>query len=150
MSDTPRRLGMSALTHFSVCRSGRHVEIGFTDHTGVPAALQIPQECLAKLLMTLPSMIEAALRRSTGNPTLRQVYELGDWQLHLGSEPEVAHPQPGHAGWVRRVVLHVVRAGGRAGRGASSAGADAGRGAAAAGAPLAPGLFAATIFGPEP
>jgi hypothetical protein len=88
LPDAPRRLGMSSLTHFSVCRSGRHVEIGFTDHTGDPVALQLPYECLGKLLMTLPTMIEAALRQRTGNPTLRQVYALGDWQLHLGSEPE--------------------------------------------------------------
>jgi hypothetical protein len=79
---------MSALTHFSVCRSGRHVEIGFTDHTGEPAALQLPQECLSMLLMTLPTMIETVLRRRTGNPTLRQVYAMGDWQLHLGSDPQ--------------------------------------------------------------
>ena len=88
MSERARRLGMNALTHFSVCRSGKHVEIGFTDHAGEPVALQLPQECLSMLLMTLPSMIEAALRRRTGNPELRQVYPLGDWQLHLGSEPE--------------------------------------------------------------
>ena len=88
MSERARRLGMNALTHFSVCRSGKHVEIGFTDHAGEPVALQLPQECLSMLLMTLPSIIEAALRRRTGNPELRQVYPLGDWQLHLGSEPE--------------------------------------------------------------
>jgi hypothetical protein len=79
---------MRALTHFSVCRSGRHVEIGFTDHAGEPAALELPQECLSMLLMTLPAIIEAALRRRTGDPALRQVYPLGDWQLHLGSDPD--------------------------------------------------------------
>ena len=37
--------------------------------------------------MTFPRMIEMALRRRTGNAALRQVYPLGDWQLHLGDEP---------------------------------------------------------------
>jgi hypothetical protein len=87
MSDLTRRLGMRALTHFSICCSGRHVELGFTDHRGEPASLEVPQECLSALLMTLPRMIEMALRQRTGNPTLRQVYPLGEWQLHMGSEP---------------------------------------------------------------
>lgn len=88
MPDAAQHLGMSSLTHFSVCRSGKHVEIGFTDHTGARVALELPPECLSMLLMTLPSMIEAALRRRTGNPKLLQVYPLGDWQLHLGSDPQ--------------------------------------------------------------
>jgi hypothetical protein len=87
MPDRARRLGVQSLTHFSVCCSGRHVEVGFTDQTGEPVALELPQECLSTLLMTLPRMIEMALRRRTGNPELRQVYPLGGWQLHLGSEP---------------------------------------------------------------
>jgi hypothetical protein len=64
------------------------VEIGFTDDAGEPAALQLPQECLGTLLMTLPRMIEMALRRRSGNADLKQVYPLGDWQLHAGDEPE--------------------------------------------------------------
>jgi hypothetical protein len=87
MPDPARRLGVQSLTHFSVCCSGQHVEVGFTDHTGERVSLELPEECLSTLLMTLPRMIEMALRRRTGNPTLRQVYPLGDWQLHLGSEP---------------------------------------------------------------
>jgi hypothetical protein len=88
MPDRARRLGVDKLTHFSVCCSGRHVEVGFTDQMGEPVSLELPQDCLSALLMTLPRMIELALRRRTGNPALRQVYPLGDWQLHLGSEPE--------------------------------------------------------------
>jgi hypothetical protein len=64
------------------------VEIGFMDHAGEQTALELPQECLGMLLMTLPTIIEAALRRRTGNSELRQVYPLGDWQLHLGSDPD--------------------------------------------------------------
>jgi hypothetical protein len=88
MPDPARRLGVGRLTHFSVCCSGRHVEVGFTDQAGEPMSLELPQECLSALLMTLPRMIEAALRRRTGNPALRQVYPLSDWELHLGSEPD--------------------------------------------------------------
>jgi hypothetical protein len=88
MPDPARRLGVGKLTHFSVCCSGRHVEVGFTDQIGEAVALELPQECLSALLMTLPRMIEQALRQRTGNPALHQVYPLGDWQLHLGSEPE--------------------------------------------------------------
>jgi hypothetical protein len=88
MANPARRHGVRSLTHFSVCCSGRHVEIGFTDDAGEPAALQLPQECLGTLLMTLPRMIEMALRRRSGNADLKQVYPLGDWQLHAGDEPE--------------------------------------------------------------
>jgi hypothetical protein len=74
MANPARRHGVRSLTHFSVCCSGRHVEIGFTDDAGEPAALQLPQECLGTLLMTLPRMIEMALRRRSGNADLKQVY----------------------------------------------------------------------------
>jgi hypothetical protein len=82
MSDTIRRLAMQSLTHFDVCCSGRHAEIGFMDHGGRPATLYVPHDCLSRLLMTLPTIIEEAIRHRTGDPTLRNVYPLGDWQLH--------------------------------------------------------------------
>ena len=41
MPDPARRLGMGKLTHFSVCCSGQHVEVGFTDHTGEAVSLHL-------------------------------------------------------------------------------------------------------------
>ena len=82
MSNNIRRIAMQSLTHFDVCCSGRHVEIGFTDHSGKPALLYVPHESLSSLLMTLPAMLQEAVQRRTGDATLRTVYPLGDWQLN--------------------------------------------------------------------
>jgi hypothetical protein len=82
MSNNIRRIAMQSLTHFDVCCSGRHVEIGFTDHSGKPALLYVPHESLSSLLMTLPAMLQEAVQRRTGDASLRTVYPLGDWQLN--------------------------------------------------------------------
>ena len=66
MSDSARAIAVQSLTHCDVCCSGRHVEIGFTDHRGKPGVLYLPHESLSALLETLTAAVEEASERRTG------------------------------------------------------------------------------------
>lgn len=76
------------LTHVKVRPCGRIVELGFKDKAGTPIVLALPHQALGMLLMTLPRLIEMSLRQRTGNPSLRHVYPLGDWNVEAASDEE--------------------------------------------------------------
>lgn len=42
----------------------------------------LPVDCLRSLLMTLPHVIDSALKVRHGDDTLKVVYPIGDWSLH--------------------------------------------------------------------
>ena len=78
---------MQSLTHCDVCCSGRHVEIGFTDHRGEPALMYLPQESLRRLLLALPAA--AAEASATGAAAdSDDVLALADWQLRRDGEAQ--------------------------------------------------------------
>jgi hypothetical protein len=62
------------------------VELGFKDAGGAPIVLALPHQALGMLLMTLPRLIEMALRQRTGNAALRHVYPVGDWQVETTTD----------------------------------------------------------------
>ena len=76
------------LTHVRVRPCGRIVELGFKDEGGTPIVLALPHQALGMLLMTLPKLIEMSLRQRTGNPSLRHVYPVGDWDVEAASDEE--------------------------------------------------------------
>jgi len=87
MFDRVRRIAMQSLTHCDVCCSGRHVEIGFTDHRGEPALMYLPQESLRRLLLALPAA--AAEASATGAAAdSDDVLALADWQLRRDGEAQ--------------------------------------------------------------
>jgi hypothetical protein len=87
MSGRVRRIAMQALTHCDVCCSGRHLEIGFTDHRGEPALIYVPQESLRRLLLALPA---AAAEAGTTSAGLGRdaILPLADWQLRQDGEAQ--------------------------------------------------------------
>src|SRR5262245_8968025 len=87
MSDRVRRIAMQSLTHCDVCCSGRHVEIGFTDHRGEPALMYLPQESLRRLLLALP----AAAAEASANGAAAgsdDVLALADCELRRDGEAQ--------------------------------------------------------------
>src|SRR5260370_41400708 len=78
MSDSPRRIAVQLLTHFDVCCSGRHVEIGFTDHSGKPILLYLAHDSLQQLV-TLSALL--AEPREHPGAQHGNDHALGDWQL---------------------------------------------------------------------
>ena len=73
-----------ALTTFDVAPDGSQVRLHVQDRTGAPATLVLPSTCVNQLLMTLPRMVQTALRASHGDDSLRLVYPLEHFTLEMG------------------------------------------------------------------
>jgi len=69
------------LTTFSVAEDGATVAIGVADEEGQVGALVLPADCLRALMMTLPEMMRRALRLQQGDPSLRLVYPVAEWEI---------------------------------------------------------------------
>lgn len=74
----------ATLTTFDVHPDGTHVRINVRDHAGLPATLVLPAACANQLMMTLPAIVEAALRNSYKNDELRLVHPLAGYHIELG------------------------------------------------------------------
>ncbi|MBS0220945.1 MAG: hypothetical protein JSR91_09405 [Proteobacteria bacterium] len=48
---------------------------------GTPSALILPMDCVRSLLMTLPGMIERALKARYRDASMKLVYPMGDWAV---------------------------------------------------------------------
>src|SRR5262245_52791627 len=90
MSNRARAIAVQALTHCDVCASGRHVEIGFTDHGGKPGVIYLPHESLRALLAALTAAVPEASERRTGAAGTHLVHPLVDWELgHSGDDESI-------------------------------------------------------------
>ena len=83
----------AALTTFSVDADGDSVRINVRDRAGEPAALVLPAKCAYHLLMTLPRMLETALRNRHDDESLRLVYPLEGFTLEAGETSVRGVPQ---------------------------------------------------------
>lgn len=66
---------------------GNAVVFGLVDRHGVPSRVRLPIEQMGALAMTLPSLIEKALRTRYQDESLRYAYPLGSWALEQASDP---------------------------------------------------------------
>jgi hypothetical protein len=81
-------IAATVLTTFDVSPDGSSVRLNVLDHTGEPAALVLPAACVNQLLMTIPLIVEIALRNSHGDNSLRFVHPIESFALELaGSAP---------------------------------------------------------------
>ena len=94
---------VAELRTFEVDSGGTHARLHFRDVSGCDGRLLLPVARLQELLMTLPRMVQLALRRRSGDASLRLVYPLDDFRLELG-EPT--------ADGVPRVILTLATTGG--------------------------------------
>ena len=81
-----RELAGERLTTWSVSPDGRRARLGFADDAGRPCRLDLPVEAVSGLLMTLPTVLRAALDR-LGDGTARMVQPLGLWNLERAIDP---------------------------------------------------------------
>jgi len=70
------------LTTCQVDATGTSFRMGFEAEDGRPAAVILPVDCLRSLLMTLPGVIERALRARYKDDTVKLIYPTGGWSLH--------------------------------------------------------------------
>lgn len=82
-----RCIHAEALTTFDIAPDGSSVKLNVRDDQGAAAALELPTLCLNQLLMTLPRMIQGALRKSRKDDSLRLVHSMERFGLELG-EPD--------------------------------------------------------------
>jgi hypothetical protein len=73
-----------ALTTFDVGPDGETVRLGVRDQAGREASLVLPTLCVNQLLLTLPRIIEAALRRSRNDDSLRLAHPLEAFTIERG------------------------------------------------------------------
>ena len=75
------------LTTCEVADDGSTVVLGFTDASGKPALIRLPLNQIGALAMTLPDLINKALRSRYGDDTLRYAYPLASWTVEQSSDP---------------------------------------------------------------
>jgi hypothetical protein len=80
MPNSPRRIAMQVLTHLDLCSSGRHLEIGFTDHSGTPTLLYVARANLEQLI-SLSAPVAAARQTPAAAGEPCEAHALADWQL---------------------------------------------------------------------
>jgi hypothetical protein len=75
------RIVGKALTNVDLASDGSCVRFNLTDANDRAAALELPLECINQMLMTLPHVINQALRSRHQDRSFRLVFPLGNWRL---------------------------------------------------------------------
>lgn len=77
-----------SLTTCQIDSSGRLFRLTLEAEDGKPASVVLPFDCLRSLLMTLPNMIERALKAQYRDDSMKLVYPIGGWALQaaVGSD----------------------------------------------------------------
>lgn len=73
-----------SLTTFEVTDDGARLHLNAEDAKGSAVSLSLPIECLSQMVMTLPRMAQAALRRQHRDDSLRIVYPASMWAIERG------------------------------------------------------------------
>jgi hypothetical protein len=74
------------LTTCKVSPDGQSVALRFVDGAGQPTSVSFPVEQLGALAMTLPGLIEKALRRRYRDDSLRYAFPLGSWSCEPSTD----------------------------------------------------------------
>lgn len=69
------------LTTWSITQDGEHVRLGLEDEAGDPCAVLLPIGVLSGLMMTIPRMLQDALKAKFSDGSLRMIHTLGDWRV---------------------------------------------------------------------
>jgi len=75
------------MTTYNISEDGKAVTLSLVDHAGNPASLEFQVPDLGNLAMTLPSLIEAALRRQLRDGSFRYAYPMGSWSIEQSTDP---------------------------------------------------------------
>jgi len=81
-----KRIDIKELTSYEVADDGSAIRMLVNDAEAQPLAIDFPMECLNSLLMTLPSMVMAALRQRYKDATLKLTYPLAQFDISFASD----------------------------------------------------------------
>lgn len=77
------------LTEFDIENDGRSVTLHVVDTKGSPVELNLQVAQLGMLAMTLPNLIDAAIRRQYGDSGCRFTYPLESWVVEQSIDPSL-------------------------------------------------------------
>jgi hypothetical protein len=77
----------NVLTTCEVAKDGGAILLSFVDTIGNPATIRLPLNQVSALAMTLPGLIDKALRTRFADQSLRHAYPLASWVLEQSSDP---------------------------------------------------------------
>jgi hypothetical protein len=77
------------LADCSVAPDGKEVSLNLRDAEGAPLSLRLSLEQIGSLAMTLPRLLELAVRARYQDDRLRYVFTLGGWTIEAASNPEM-------------------------------------------------------------
>ncbi len=94
MSSSPlSQIDAAELTTYDVDPEGEFVRLHLEDHNGQVATVVLPTQCLTQLLMSLPDMVQKALRNRHGDDSLRLAHPLESFNVELGEPSPAGTPQ---------------------------------------------------------
>jgi len=76
-----------SLTACEVAPDGSAILLGFVDKDGKPATIRLSLNQVGALAMTLPELINKALRSRFKDQSLRYAYPLASWTVERSSDP---------------------------------------------------------------
>jgi hypothetical protein len=82
-------INVQALTDFDIEKDGRSVTLGIVDAMGSPIKLNLQVDQLGQLAMTLPSLIDVAIRRQYGDSSCRFTYPMESWTVEQAVDPSL-------------------------------------------------------------
>ena len=78
---------VQSLTACEVAQDGSGISLGFVDNSGQSTTIRICTNQAGVLAMTLPSLIDRALRNRFGDKALRFTYPLASWSIEQTTDP---------------------------------------------------------------
>lgn len=79
-------ISVKSLTTCEVASDGAAISLGFEDACGQPAAVRISLNQVGALIMTLPGLLETALKARYGDNSLRYAYRLSSWAIEQSTD----------------------------------------------------------------
>src|SRR5262245_36007444 len=76
------------LAGYCVAGNGSGAQLALVDASGVEVAVMLPQEGIASLMLTLPTIMDQLVRRTNPDPQARFVFGAADWRLERGPDAE--------------------------------------------------------------
>jgi hypothetical protein len=77
---------VKALTTCEVAADGGAISLGFEDTAGNAAAVRVSLNQIGALIMTLPGLLETALKARYGDQSLRYAYPLASWMVEQSTD----------------------------------------------------------------
>ncbi|MBX9864636.1 MAG: hypothetical protein K2Y42_18005 [Hyphomicrobium sp.] len=80
-------INVKEMTTYNISDDGETVTLSLEDEAGTATSLKFRIPDLGNLAITLPSLIEAALRRQLRDASFRYAFPMGAWSIEQATDP---------------------------------------------------------------